>query len=107
SVRCIVSYFNAHRTVPNPGENVVPKERQGNQHLHGVNVEFLLGTITKTPDLYLDKLQEMLAVSCGCMVLCATIWCTLHRAGFTMKKVGIYFPLDLLFLICFRSHVLL
>ncbi|KIK85510.1 hypothetical protein PAXRUDRAFT_40987, partial [Paxillus rubicundulus Ve08.2h10] len=90
SVRHIVSYFNTHGTVPNPGENVVPKERQGNQHLHDVDVEFLLGTITKTPDLYLDELQEVLAVSCGCMVSHATIWRTLRRAGFTMKKVGIY-----------------
>ncbi|KIK75344.1 hypothetical protein PAXRUDRAFT_44168, partial [Paxillus rubicundulus Ve08.2h10] len=57
-----------------------------NRHLHDVNVEFLLGTITKTPDLYLDELQEMLAVSCGHTVSHATIWHTLRRAGFTMKK---------------------
>ncbi|KIK80348.1 hypothetical protein PAXRUDRAFT_37845, partial [Paxillus rubicundulus Ve08.2h10] len=55
-----------------------------------VSLQFLLGTITKTHDLYLDKLQEMLAVSCGRMVLHAMIWCTLCRVGFTMKKVGIY-----------------
>ncbi|KIK81945.1 hypothetical protein PAXRUDRAFT_47136, partial [Paxillus rubicundulus Ve08.2h10] len=61
-------------------------EQQGNQHLHDVHVEFLLGTITKMLDLYLDELPEMLAVSCGCTVSCATIWHTLHRAGFTMKK---------------------
>ncbi|KAF8137588.1 hypothetical protein EV363DRAFT_1124857, partial [Boletus edulis] len=84
SVRRIVSYFNAHGTVPNPGEKTVPKERKGNRHLH--DVDFLLGTITKTPDLYLDELQEMLAVSCGRIVSRATIWRTLRKAGFTMKK---------------------
>ncbi|KIJ04708.1 hypothetical protein PAXINDRAFT_24918, partial [Paxillus involutus ATCC 200175] len=50
--------------------------------------QFLLGTIQKTPDLYLDELREMLATSCGVDVSRATIWRTLRRAGFTMKKVS-------------------
>ncbi|KAF9220151.1 hypothetical protein BS17DRAFT_715510, partial [Gyrodon lividus] len=48
---------------------------------------FLLGTIQKAPDLYLDELKEMLAVSCGVDVSHMTVWRTLHQAGFTMKKV--------------------
>ncbi|KIK10986.1 hypothetical protein PISMIDRAFT_76308, partial [Pisolithus microcarpus 441] len=50
--------------------------------------QFLLGTIQKAPDLYLDELQEMLVQSCGVEVSRATVWWTLQRAGFTMKKVS-------------------
>ncbi|KAF8836552.1 hypothetical protein BDN67DRAFT_910971, partial [Paxillus ammoniavirescens] len=48
---------------------------------------FLLGTIKKAPYLYLDELQEMLAVSCGVQVMCLTVWRTLRSKGFTMKKI--------------------
>ncbi|KAH7923726.1 hypothetical protein BV22DRAFT_1014843, partial [Leucogyrophana mollusca] len=51
---------------------------------------FLLGTVQNTPDLYLDELQEMLAVSCGVEVSRSTVWRTLQRAGFSMKKVSLY-----------------
>lgn len=70
-------------------------------------LQFLLGTIAKTPDLYLDELQEMLAASCGRTVSRATIWRTLRRAGFTMKKVILPLLSCFGFLICSRSHVLL
>ncbi|KIJ08893.1 hypothetical protein PAXINDRAFT_88229 [Paxillus involutus ATCC 200175] len=50
-------------------------------------LQFLLGTIEKAPDLYLDELQEMLAASCGRTVSKSTIWHTLRKTGFTMKKV--------------------
>ncbi|KIK22959.1 hypothetical protein PISMIDRAFT_44283, partial [Pisolithus microcarpus 441] len=50
-------------------------------------VQFLLGTIQKAPGLYLDELQEMLVQSCGVEVSHTTIWRSLQRAGFTMKKV--------------------
>ncbi|KIJ04808.1 hypothetical protein PAXINDRAFT_41827, partial [Paxillus involutus ATCC 200175] len=48
------------------------------------------GTIEKALDLYLDELQEMLAVSCGVQVTCLTVWRTLRSKGFTMKKVSNY-----------------
>ena len=38
--------------------------------------------------MYLDKLKEMLSVTCGQEVSQATIWHMLHCQGFTMKKVG-------------------
>ena len=50
-------------------------------------LQFLLGTVEKSPDVYLDELQEMLATSCGVYVSRATVWRTLRKAGFTMKKV--------------------
>ncbi|KIK91930.1 hypothetical protein PAXRUDRAFT_148411 [Paxillus rubicundulus Ve08.2h10] len=43
----------------------------------------------KTPDLYLDELQEMLVTSCGVEASHLTVWHALHRVGFTMKKVSI------------------
>ncbi|KAF8550138.1 hypothetical protein OG21DRAFT_1378277, partial [Imleria badia] len=43
--------------------------------------------IQKAPDLYLDELQEMLAMSAGVRISHATVWRTLHRKGFTMKKI--------------------
>ena len=51
------------------------------------SLQFLLGVVQNTPDLYLDELQEMLAVSCGTNVSRTTVWRTLHRTGYTMKKV--------------------
>ncbi|KIK24913.1 hypothetical protein PISMIDRAFT_97690, partial [Pisolithus microcarpus 441] len=39
-------------------------------------------------DLYLDELQQMLEASCGVNVSRATVWRTLSRSGFTMKKVS-------------------
>ena len=50
------------------------------------SLQFLLGTIERAPDLYLDELQEMLAASCGHTVSKPTIWHTLRKTGFTMKK---------------------
>ncbi|KIJ10946.1 hypothetical protein PAXINDRAFT_85248, partial [Paxillus involutus ATCC 200175] len=53
----------------------------------------LLGTVQKTPDLYLDELQEMLAALCDVRISRSTIWRTLRRSRFTMKKVGLFMSL--------------
>lgn len=89
TVRRIISHFHTHGVIPHQSENKDLAEREcvRNRHLRDVDVEFLLGTIQKAPDLYLDELQEMLAQSCGVEVSCATVWRTLQRAGFTMKKI--------------------
>ena len=62
-------------------------------------LQFLLGTIQKTLDLYLDELKEMLTASSGVEVSHATIWRALRRAGFTMKKVSMGSVSDTCFLI--------
>jgi len=41
----------------------------------------------KSPNLYLDELQEMMAATSGVRVSRSTVWRTLQRAGYTMKKV--------------------
>ena len=51
--------------------------------------QFVEGLIEKGNDSYLDELQEALSDRCGTHVSLKTIWRTLRRAGFTMKKVGI------------------
>ncbi|KIK95557.1 hypothetical protein PAXRUDRAFT_140447, partial [Paxillus rubicundulus Ve08.2h10] len=88
SVKQILAHFHQYGTIPNPGEEVVQKEKVGRRDLSDVNIKFLLSTVQKTPDLYLDELQEMLQVSCGMEVSCAMVWRTLCRYVFTMKKVS-------------------
>lgn len=87
SVRRVLSHFHAYGTTSDTKEPPTEDERKGNRHLRDVDVEFLLGTIRKMPDLYLDELQEMLASSCGIQISRSTIWRTLRRSGFTMKKI--------------------
>ncbi|KIK75041.1 hypothetical protein PAXRUDRAFT_787652 [Paxillus rubicundulus Ve08.2h10] len=73
TVKHVLSYFCTYGMVPNPGDSMATQqERKHKRHLHDTDVEFLLGTINKTPNLYLDELQEMLAVSCGVNISCAT-----------------------------------
>lgn len=50
-------------------------------------IQYIFGVINRTPDVYLDELQEMLDVNCEQEVSRATIWRALTRQGFTMKKV--------------------
>ncbi|KIK94823.1 hypothetical protein PAXRUDRAFT_142070, partial [Paxillus rubicundulus Ve08.2h10] len=86
TVKRALSYFHTYGMVPNPGDsmhcNYSAYDMETNKLL-----EFLLGIINKTPNLYLDELHEMFAVSCGVNISCAIIWRTLHRTGLTMKKV--------------------
>ncbi|KIK73948.1 hypothetical protein PAXRUDRAFT_45530, partial [Paxillus rubicundulus Ve08.2h10] len=82
SVKWILAHFHQYGIIPNPGEEVVQKEKIRRGHLSDVNLEFLLGTVQKTPNIYLDELQEMLQASCGTEVSCAMVWRTLCRYGF-------------------------
>jgi hypothetical protein len=43
--------------------------------------------VTKSCDLYLEDLQEFIQLYQGKDMSTATVWRTLDRAGFTMKKV--------------------
>lgn len=56
-------------------------------------LQFLPGTMQKTPNLYLDELQEMLQASCDTEVSCATMWRILCRYGFTIKKMNCDFQI--------------
>ncbi|KIK75594.1 hypothetical protein PAXRUDRAFT_78012, partial [Paxillus rubicundulus Ve08.2h10] len=83
SIRHIISRFNIHGLILDQTNDKDPDESNPRSY---VDVEFLLGTIQKTSDLYLDELQEMLVTSCGVEVLHSMVWHALHRVGFTMKK---------------------
>ncbi|KAJ7601842.1 Homeodomain-like protein [Mycena rosella] len=51
------------------------------------DIRFLTGLVRHSPDVYLDELREMLEETRGSEVSEATIWRSLKRCGFTMKKV--------------------
>ncbi|KAJ3870640.1 hypothetical protein F5051DRAFT_314479, partial [Lentinula edodes] len=48
----------------------------------------LTGNIRQRNDLYLDELQDLVSSRLGISVDDLTIWRTLHRQGFTMKKLS-------------------
>jgi hypothetical protein len=51
------------------------------------------------PDLYLDELREELKEECGVSINLSTIWRTLVRSGYTMKKVWVCLIYAILFLL--------
>lgn len=62
--------------------------------------QILFGSIRKQPDYYLDELQEIMNTTCGVEVSKATVWRTLHKAGFTMKKVRFAAVVDICLCLC-------
>ena len=48
----------------------------------------LFDTLSRMPDLYLDELQLELQETSGVNVSISTIWRTLVKGGFSMKKVS-------------------
>ena len=59
----------------------------------GVNIwwiscKFLQNSINNTCDIYLDELKDSLGMICGKDVSESTIWRTLKRCGYRMKKVS-------------------
>ncbi|KAJ7301733.1 hypothetical protein DFH08DRAFT_640366, partial [Mycena albidolilacea] len=51
------------------------------------DIRFITSLVRHSPDVYLDELREQLEDTRGSEVSEATIWRTLKRCGFTMKKV--------------------
>ncbi|KAI0076416.1 hypothetical protein K474DRAFT_1594745 [Panus rudis PR-1116 ss-1] len=49
--------------------------------------EILIACIERRPDMYLTELQEELGEICGTRTSPYTIWRTLRRCGYTLKKV--------------------
>jgi hypothetical protein len=49
--------------------------------------KFLQGSVNDTCDAYLDELRDSLGVVCGAEVSLSTIWRSLKRSGYKMKKV--------------------
>ena len=57
--------------------------------LHNVRlaIKHLFKTLSNTPDLYLDELRLELQERLGVSVSISTIWRTLRKGGYTMRKV--------------------
>ncbi|KAF8835165.1 hypothetical protein BDN67DRAFT_1015783 [Paxillus ammoniavirescens] len=51
SVKQILAHFHQYGTIPNPGEEVAQKKKVGRRHLSDIDVEILLSTVQKTPNL--------------------------------------------------------
>jgi hypothetical protein len=47
----------------------------------------MLTTLNETLDLYLEELCQDLLETCGVLLGTSTIWRTLIKSGYTMKKV--------------------
>lgn len=56
--------------------------------------QFLQGQVRFSPDIYLNELRELLEERRGIEVSDATLWRSLRRSGFTMKKVSSHFQYD-------------
>ncbi|KAF8417370.1 hypothetical protein L210DRAFT_3359540, partial [Boletus edulis BED1] len=84
TVQRVLSHFHATGTIPNDKGEEEMEKKVRSKHLH--DIDFLLGTVQKTPDLYLDELCEILAQNCGVNVSLSSVWRMLRSAGFTMKK---------------------
>ncbi|KAG2365558.1 hypothetical protein BDR07DRAFT_1215820, partial [Suillus spraguei] len=55
--------------------------------LDSLNANFLEVCIEQQPDIYLTEMQDQLRETCSVKVSIATISRTIHRRGFTQKKV--------------------
>jgi hypothetical protein len=51
-------------------------------------MEFLQNSVNNTCDIYLDELKDSLGTICGREISESTIWRTLKRCGYRMKKVS-------------------
>ncbi|KLO04692.1 Homeodomain-like protein, partial [Schizopora paradoxa] len=67
-----------------------PTGKQGRPRaLDFADTQFLVNTVIRRNDRYLDELKDVLEERCGVRVTESTIWRTLHRVGFRMKEVRI------------------
>jgi hypothetical protein len=53
-------------------------------------VQFIHGTVNETCDIYLDELRDSLGAICGTRLSVHSIWRTLKRGGYRMKKVRVF-----------------
>jgi hypothetical protein len=60
-------------------------------HTLTCDIKHLFNNISIAPDLYLDELRLELQERLGVSVSMSTIWRTLRKGGYTMKKVRYYY----------------
>ena len=99
-VNDVLSTFNKEGTVkvytrqkPDTYTSLCDEDVQVSSCFFALNIflkqstQHLLRTLEASPDLYLDELRQDLEFHTGKSASISTIWRTLHRAGYTMKKV--------------------
>ncbi|KAJ7450497.1 Homeodomain-like protein [Mycena galericulata] len=68
-------------------EHMYQELRGRKRCLTGRDTKFLCALVRHSPDIYLAELQEILEDRLGVSVDESTLWRSLKRCGFTMKKV--------------------
>ncbi|KLO09048.1 Homeodomain-like protein, partial [Schizopora paradoxa] len=72
------------------GVKQVTEEKRGRPRaLDFADTKFIMGTVNRYNDRYLDELKDMLEERCNVKVSESTIWRTLNRVGFRMKMVRV------------------
>ncbi|KAJ7241044.1 Homeodomain-like protein [Mycena haematopus] len=69
-------------------EHMYRELRGRKRSLTNKDTKFLCALVRHSPDLYLAELQEILEDRLGVSVDHSTLWRSLRRCGFTMKKVS-------------------
>ncbi|KAJ6503537.1 Homeodomain-like protein [Mycena sanguinolenta] len=69
-------------------EHMYQELRGRKRSLTSKDTKFLCPLVRHSPDLYLAELQEILEDRVGVSVDQSTLWRSLRRCGFTMKKVN-------------------
>ncbi|KAJ7643280.1 hypothetical protein B0H17DRAFT_834714, partial [Mycena rosella] len=68
-------------------EHLRQEMRGAKRKMTNRDIGFLTGLVRHSPDVYLEELRESLEETSGKEVSDSTIWRSLKRSGFTMKKV--------------------
>jgi len=68
-------------------EHMRQETRGAKRRLTTGDIRFIRGIVRHSPDVYLDEIRELIEERCGTEVSELTIWRTLRRCGFTMKKL--------------------
>jgi transposase len=56
------------------------------------SIQHMFAALDKTPDLYLEEMRQDLFQRCGVLLDTSTIWRTLIKGGYTMKRSIHLFP---------------
>ena len=67
-------------------------------NLRDVHIQYMHNMLERTPDLYLDEMRLEMQEVCGILLSLPTIWRTLVRSGYTMKKAQSHLLLQFLHL---------
>ncbi|KAI0308881.1 hypothetical protein OF83DRAFT_1024500, partial [Amylostereum chailletii] len=86
TVQRVIQDFKQRHLIARPRR--IGRETRGAKRALGYHgSQFLQGYVRFRPDVYLDEMRELVEDRLDVEVSDSTIWRTLSRSGFTMKKV--------------------